>query len=454
MSVEWKHHSLGAKAVTWDKAILDRYGTEKLCLKLTEQQIVALLAVATEQMSWATRWFNASASDVSRFATETAYALMSATRCETAATTNNFGSSANSGNENSEECEDMGCNLTIEYRSGKPFLRLDCGCGVAKYFSLVESDFDSSGNPVAAGDMYTGDFPLTVSGDNASCYGEKAANYLIDRAIAFWHTVVDLIVVGLDGVSNVDEIIDVTSIVLQLSSGSTLQELVGDSTKAQISSAFNAIKTAMANNWTATGSVNRAALLKWTQTAPYFQDSIPVREMLFTWASTSFVLGYNEQLAIYAAECETGSEFIPQTPAIPLGGTFYAVEIPGNWNVTLSGDFANLTNPLGGKIIGVGMVAERTGGTDFSTIAAFNENDTDCWNGGADFLNFDPGDPAASPTLYYSATTTYRTAIQAVYTDFLLNTFAAGFPATSIRMNSTNGGMSVEKVVLFVDTSL
>ena len=370
-----KQHRIGAKAVAWDMALLKTLSTTNLCLELSQREISALLAVVTEQMTWKTRWFNDPDDEYISFANKLAYKLLSASYCQENSISGEVTWISAGGIDNNTECEgdDMGCKLDIEYRSGLPYLRMDCGCGEARYFSLIQSAFDSLGNPIPASDMYQGDFPLQTSPDNVPCYGGKAANYLIDRAIAFWHTVIDLIVVGIDAVSPADEVMDVASIVLQLSSGDTLRDLVGDASKSQVTTAFNAIKTAMSNSWTAASSVNRAELLKWTKTAPYFQDNLPVREMLFTWASTSFVLGYNEQLAIYAAECETGSELVPQTPAIPLGSTLSAIENSGNWEVLLSGDFATLTNPMSGKIVGVGMVAERTGGTNYLTIAAFTE---------------------------------------------------------------------------------
>ena len=206
-----------------------------------------------------------------------------------------------------EDEDDMGCKLDIEYRNNTPYLRMDCGCGQAKYFALTESQTTDTGEPVAPEDTSYTYFPTNVSQNNASCYATKASNYLIDRAKAFWKYVFDLAAVGVDAIAPNDEIFDAAIVITQFLGDDDLNEIISGLTNSAVASALDAIKPSMETNWTYTGKVNRAELLKWTQTAPYFQNAVPVRELLFLWASTSFVINYNKDLSKFAAECESGN---------------------------------------------------------------------------------------------------------------------------------------------------
>lgn len=215
---------------------------------------------------------------------------------------------------------------------GIAYLINNCGCGDTELYRLdratVEVDNDTGDTKVllldvtdkGAGKDY--DFPVVADG-NQACYAEKAVEYLLGRAWEYHQVWEEILAIGVDNLlGSLDEWLDVGGLISQILTGvggGVIEATRGWST-ADLQDAFESqdFIDGMVASWTYSGAVTRDELNEWAQTAPVYLavddqseieamlSGIRMRELLAYWVRWSLINGYNDDLQILAAECETG----------------------------------------------------------------------------------------------------------------------------------------------------
>ncbi|MCK5133317.1 MAG: hypothetical protein KAR40_14340 [Candidatus Sabulitectum sp.] len=229
--------------------------------------------------------------------------------------------------------------MSIIKIGGIAYLVNNCGCADAELYQLsrasVTVDEETGDAKIAKLDIAgikAGkdlDFP-PVSASFQSCYAEKAVSYLMARVVEYMATADEIMLTGLDFLAGgLDEWLDVAAVAIDLLGGESvgLLSLVRGYTLADIEDALTATDFVdhMEATWTFDGAINRVQLFNWVMTAPFISDEIPVQNLMVQWLSSSIIAGYNEQLRMFATECETG-----QTLADIVESYYEEVEYNGN----------------------------------------------------------------------------------------------------------------------------
>ena len=223
-----------------------------------------------------------------------------------------------------EECEDdMACAKPVKIGS-KWYLYSDCaGCDNPLYFELTPVSVDNEGQPISVydGGSFGGGFSSGggasgswdfsgVSDDNVSCYAEKATAYMLGRALEFAKAVIDWTALGVDVFAGeYDEWLEVARLTGDLIFGTGDMTEIQNLTKSQVETVFAsaAVVDPLAAAWTFTGTATRSELFQWVGNAPVLSGGVPVRFLLDQWLGFSIIAGYNNDLAVLAAECESGN---------------------------------------------------------------------------------------------------------------------------------------------------
>lgn len=210
----------------------------------------------------------------------------------------------------SDDCEDdMACLKPVKM-NGKWYLPVDCGCADSIFIPLSDAvSVDANGDPIAVDDGGSVDFGFSVGSGNLSCYQADATDYLLDRAIAFAHAVIDFTANVLDWATPLDETVESVALASDIFFGTGDLPEIGTLTKDAVTAAMKntAVGTPLAAAWNFTGNVTKANLRTWVQNAPYLQGVIPVRLILDNWIDGSLLLGLNNGLKLIAASCESGT---------------------------------------------------------------------------------------------------------------------------------------------------
>jgi hypothetical protein len=211
-----------------------------------------------------------------------------------------------------DDCEDD-MRPWVIYLGGNAYLADDCGCGT-KYFRLTEVSPTIGDDGVVFGSADETDPGYLfddVSDNLASCYAEKAVPYLLGRCRDFTETANSILEQGLDFVAGgFDEWLNLGALAIDLLGGdeSDILAVLKGFDQSEIDDALTdeTYVNTMIDLWTYTGPVSKQELRAWAQSGPSKVGDVTVRGLLDTWISSSLILGYNQQLEVYIAECKAG----------------------------------------------------------------------------------------------------------------------------------------------------
>jgi hypothetical protein len=202
----------------------------------------------------------------------------------------------------------------IIYIEGAAYLVDDCGCGT-KFFRLSEAsvNLDAAGNvEILDPANDTAGYEFELDDSYLTCYAGKSVPYLLDRCLEFIDTYLGIMQNGLDYVAGgLDELFDIGAMVLDIlgMDQNGFVDFIRGFDEGDIETAFNdaTYRSTMESLWPYTGHVTRTQLQKWVEAGPAYVNSVPVKVFAQEWLSLSLIRGYNDQLRVYAGECENNT---------------------------------------------------------------------------------------------------------------------------------------------------
>lgn len=208
--------------------------------------------------------------------------------------------------------------LSIIHIGNEAYLTEDCGCGTQYYkLSNVPVTLTDCGVTIPTEKDYeTGREFEPVGDDFVTCYGLKAAPYLMQRASEFYEFSEDVTSLGwevaTDTFGDILEILDATAIISDLlggEDGSSIIDIMRGHTAAEISAAMvdPDYVAALAAAWTYQGPVSRAEIVQWIKAGPAVSQGISIRPFFNNWLNFSLIKGYNDFLEVFASECRNGT---------------------------------------------------------------------------------------------------------------------------------------------------
>lgn len=345
------------KRARWDYALLADSASAQL-YELSEAQANALLAVTSSVMRWRTRWLNATDAQLQAFADTLSYRLMTPVRLPVLQPVSGGARGGLVIIENESE-EDMASPLSIEDVNGASYLRLDCGCGSARYFALSEAAVNPDGtpeSPTGSGSLSSAPFP--DSQPSPGCYADAAVDYLSQRFVQYVEFVTALSATALDAAFlAADEVLDVFAILSGASNNDPVLEAIREAGTAALQTSVNANRAALVSAWEANGQLNRYELLQWVNRTQFASDGLLLSNAMRYWLANSIIPGYNRDLALLAQQCATGNVEVQPPGAVPPGNTF---DFAAGGNTYRTGRIGTVTNLAVGAQETVGDIPANT----------------------------------------------------------------------------------------------
>lgn len=254
------------------------------------------------------------------------------------------------------ETDEM-CRFYTETNNGQTVLVEDCGCGNVRKFALMSA---ASGNARSGTDE--GGAPgnaVDVSPSNANCYASSAADIIVQRMKDYASQLLDVVNLGIDLVDIGEELADFAGEIIDILRNKNRYAGLDGIAESAVFSSIDGYKANIQTEFTYSGSVTRREMIALCASVfPDFDGSIPIGLIANGWALGANIRQLNAQLAIAAAECETGAS-LPQVT--PVNATFGLLLLSSGVTVDATGGTATIasgvTRPIRGFVYEITSVS-------------------------------------------------------------------------------------------------
>jgi hypothetical protein len=197
-----------------------------------------------------------------------------------------------------------------------------------------------------------------LTGGNAGCYRETAAEIYMGQIADWAANILGVISNGLDFFTAADEFVEFSASVVDLVVAGDNYSSLDGLTANQVRNALLGESSTIAPS-IPTGELARADLFAINQALPAFSGLVPVGYLADRWATFGNVRLLNSRLAIAQAECATGSSGALPPPLYQsyesLDGLYTVWNVTGGIGPQQVGTFSTLVAPDGidwGQVVG------------------------------------------------------------------------------------------------------
>jgi len=226
-----------------------------------------------------------------------------------------------------EKCEDDNMPYILRL-NGVAYLADNCSCGDTQLYQLNQASVDANG---AVYYPQLGDVAFSFPGVTETaedCYALASAEFLLGRVIDWHSSAVDLALQGLDILTELPEIANWFLVLGDILNGAADMPQIVAIAKSQVASVLSDtdLIESVAADWIYPAGITREGLKQYAKTTDKLVAGVPLQLMFWGFALTADMTYINQQLAILAAECESGLS--AGGNPIDLGGGASYTELP------------------------------------------------------------------------------------------------------------------------------